>query len=91
MLNYTLTVQKACEAIPQSTAPDTKAREDLKTAEMSVNYQHIHIPVANRPETDCVYRAEDHSRQSTPSNTATELAPEPVCRRFNYYNLSHLS
>ena len=76
-------MQKACEAIYQSMAPDTEAREDLKTAEMSVNHQYIYIPVTNRPETDCVCRPEDNNRESTPSDTSTELAPEPVCHTFN--------
>jgi hypothetical protein len=77
--------------MPQSTALDTEAREDLKTTEMSVNYQQIHIPVANRPETDCVCRAEDHNKESAPSYTSAELTPEIVCYRFNYDTWSHLS
>jgi hypothetical protein len=83
-------MQKACETMPQRTAADTGAREDLKAAEMSVNH-HTHMRVADRPETDYVCRAEDHSIESTPSVTATELAPEPVCRRFNCDTLSYLS
>ncbi|KAH8790893.1 hypothetical protein F5882DRAFT_517132 [Hyaloscypha sp. PMI_1271] len=46
----------ACETMPQRTAADTGAREDLKAAEI----------------------AENHSIESTPSVTATELAPEPT-------------
>lgn len=80
-------MQKACETMPQRTAADTRAREDLKAAEMSVN----HMPVVDRPETDYVCRAKDHSIESTPSVTATELAPEPICRRFNCDTLSYLS
>jgi hypothetical protein len=74
-----MTVEKACETILQSTVANNGAREDLKAAEMSVNHPNIHIPGANRPRTDYVYRAEDHSRESTPLNTATGLDPEPVC------------
>jgi hypothetical protein len=76
--------------MPQRTAADTGAREDLKAAEMSVNH-YTHIYIADRPETDYIYRAKDYSIESTPSITATELAPELVCRRFNCNTLSYLS
>jgi hypothetical protein len=77
--------------MPQSTAPDTEAREDLKTTEMSANHQYIYIIVANRPKTDYVCRAEDYNRDLTPSDMATELALELVYYRFNYNIWSHLS
>jgi hypothetical protein len=42
------------------------------------------MPLTNRPKSDYVYKAEDHGRESTPSNTATELTPKSVSHRFSY-------
>jgi hypothetical protein len=76
--------------MPQRTAADTGAREDLKAAEMLVNY-YTHIRVVNKLETNYIYRAKNYSIELTPSITATKLAPKLVYRRFNYNTLSYLS
>jgi hypothetical protein len=76
--------------MPQRIAANTRAREDLKAAEMLVNY-YTYIRIADKPETNYIYRAKDYSIELTPSITATKLAPKLVYRRFNYNTLSYLS
>jgi hypothetical protein len=57
---------------------------------MLVNH-HTYIRVADRPETNYIYKAKDYSIELTPFITAIKLVLKLVCRRFNYNTLSYLS
>jgi hypothetical protein len=73
--------------MPQRTAANTRAGEDLKATEMSVNYYYTHIPVMDRLETNHVYRAKDYSIELTLSRRVSVRVSAVIVYLYRVYRM----